>query len=138
MAREVLKSLNLNIASAGLKKDDKHNTATLIGLDPIQTLNVDKNSDLFLLLSRMQDEVHNYTISYHKQIRSKGAISSILDNIRGIGEKRKKQLLKRYKTISKMKEATIENLCDILPLDVANNLHKFLEEYDRKNGIDGR
>lgn len=138
VAREVLKSLNLNIASAGLKKDDKHNTATLIGLDPIQTLNVDKNSDLFLLLSRMQDEVHNYTISYHKQIRSKGAISSILDNIRGIGEKRKKQLLKRYKTISKMKEATIENLCDILPLDVANNLHKFLEEYDRKNGIDGR
>ena len=110
----------------------------MIGLDPIQTLNVDKNSDLFLLLSRMQDEVHNYTISYHKQIRSKGAISSILDNIRGIGEKRKKQLLKRYKTISKMKEATIENLCDILPLDVANNLHKFLEEYDRKNGIDGR
>ena len=130
VARQTLASLNLNIATAGLKKDDKHNTATLIGLDPIREIPIDKRSDLFLLLTRMQDEVHNFTISYHKQIRSKGALSSILDNIEGIGEKRKKELLKKYKSITKMKEASLEDLCDILPDKVASNLYKFLEEYE--------
>ena len=130
VARQTLTSLNLNIATAGLKKDDKHNTATLIGLDPIREIPIDKRSDLFLLLTRMQDEVHNFTISYHKQIRSKGALSSILDNIEGIGEKRKKELLKKYKSITKMKEASLEDLCDILPDKVASNLYKFLEEYE--------
>jgi len=77
----------------------------------------------------MQDEVHNFTISYHKQIRSKGAISSILDNIEGIGEKRRKELLKKYKSITKMKEASIEELEEILPDKVAINLYNFLKEY---------
>ena len=78
----------------------------------------------------MQDEVHNYTISYHKQIRSKGALSSILDNIDGIGEKRKKELLKKYKSINKMKEATKEELEEILPSNVASNFYEFLKEYE--------
>lgn len=129
VARSVLKELNLNIATVGLKKDDKHNTASLLGLDPIEEIVIDKKSDLFLLLTRMQDEVHNFTISYHKQIRSKGAISSILDNIEGIGEKRKKELLKKYKSITKMKEASICELEEILPEKVAINLSKFLQEY---------
>ena len=130
VAREVIDSLNMNIPVVGLKKNDKHNTEELVGNDPIEIINIDKKSNLFLLLTKMQDEVHNYTISYHKQIRSKGAISSILDNIDGIGEKRKKELLKKYKSINKMKEATKEELEEILPSNVANNFYEFLKEYE--------
>ena len=130
VAREVIDSLNMNIPVVGLKKNDKHNTSELVGNDPIEIINIDKKSNLFLLLTKMQDEVHNYTISYHKQIRSKGAISSILDNIDGIGEKRKKELLKKYKSINKMKEATKEELEEILPSNVASNFYEFLKEYN--------
>jgi len=129
VAREVLKELNLNIASCGLKKNDKHNTSELVGLDPIRIIDVDKKSDLFLLLTKMQTEVHNFTISYHKQIRSKGALASVLDNIPGIGQTRKKELLKKYKTINKMKEASLEELQEILPKDVALNFYNFLCTY---------
>ena len=130
VAREVIDSLNMNIPVVGLKKNDKHNTEELVGNDPIEIINIDKKSNLFLLLTKMQDEVHNYTISYHKQIRSKGAISSILDNIDRIEEKRKKELLKKYKSINKMKEATKEELEEILPSNVANNFYEFLKEYE--------
>ena len=130
VAREVIDSLNMNIPVVGLKKNDKHNTSELVGNDPIEIINIDKKSNLFLLLTKMQDEVHNYTISYHKQIRSKGALSSILDNIDGIGEKRKKELLKKYKSINKMKEATKEELEEILPRNVASNFYEFLKEYE--------
>ena len=126
VAEDVINSLNLNIKVAGLKKDDKHNTSLLITSD--KEIPLDKSSKLFLLLTRMQDEVHNYTISYHKQIRSKGALSSILDNISGIGEVRKNKLLKRYKTIEKMKEASIEELSEILPKDIAVSFKDYLEE----------
>ena len=80
------------------------------------------------MLERIQDEVHNYTISYHKNIRSKGALASILDNVDGIGEKRKNELLKKYKTINKMKEATVLELSEILPMNVAKEFHEFLKE----------
>ena len=130
VAREVIASLGLNIPVAGLKKDDKHSTNMLLGLDPIEEIPIDKRSNLFLLLTKMQDEVHNFTISYHKQIRSKGALSSVLDNIDGIGEVRKNKLLKKYKTISKMKEATVEELEEILPHDIATSFKKFLDEYE--------
>lgn len=129
VAREVISSLGLDIPVAGLKKDDKHSTNVLLGLDPIEEITIDKRSDLFLLLTKMQNEVHNFTISYHKQIRSKGALATILDNIDGIGEVRKNKLLKKYKTISKMKEASIEDLSEILPNEVAISFKKFLEEY---------
>ena len=78
----------------------------------------------------MQDEVHNYTISYHRNIRSKSSISSILDTIPGVGEVRKKKLLKKYKTINKMKEASIEELNLILPNEVSINLSKILKSID--------
>lgn len=126
VAREVLRELNLDIKTAGLKKDDKHNTNTLVGLDPIEEIKIDKKSPLFLMLTKMQDEVHNYTISYHRQIRSKGSLASILDNIEGIGEVRKNKLLKKYKTISKMKEASLEDLEEILPIEIAKNFKKYL------------
>ena len=129
VAREVISSLGLNIPVCGLKKDDKHSTNMLLGLEPIEEIPLDKRSDLFLLLTKMQDEVHNFTISYHKQIRSKGALSSILDNIDGIGEVRKNKLLKKYKTISKMKEASLEELEEILPKDIAISFKDFLGGY---------
>ena len=132
VAREVISSLGLNIPVAGLKKDDKHSTNMLLGLDPLEEIPIDKKSSLFLLLTKMQDEVHNFTISYHRNLRSKGALSSILDNIDGIGEVRKKKLLKKYKTISNMKSATFEDLKEILPDNVAKEFIEFLKEYDKE------
>ena len=132
VAREVISSLGLNIPVAGLKKDDKHSTNMLLGLDPLKEIPIDKKSSLFLLLTKMQDEVHNFTISYHRNLRSKGALSSILDNIDGIGEVRKKKLLKKYKTISNMKSATFEDLKEILPDNVAKEFIEFLKEYDKE------
>ena len=131
VAREVIKELGLNIPVCGLKKDDKHATNVLLGFDPVIEVPIDKRSDLFLLLTKMQNEVHNFTISYHKQIRSKGAVSSILDNIEGIGEVRKNKLLKNYKTITKMKEASLEELEEILPKDTAITFKEFLDNYDK-------
>lgn len=130
IAREVIDSLNMNIPVVGLRKDDKHNTNSLLAFEPIIEIPIDKRSNLFYLLERMQDEVHNFTISYHKQIRSKGSLSSILDNIEGIGEKRKKELLKKYKTINKMKEASIEDLSDVIPMNIAVNLKDYLNSLE--------
>lgn len=131
VAREVISSLGLKIEVCGLKKDDTHSTNMLLGKEPLEEIKIDKQSDLFLLLTKMQDEVHNFTISYHKNIRSKGALSSVLDNIEGIGEVRKNKLLKKYKTISKMKEAPLEELEEILPKDIAVSFKDFLQEYDK-------
>lgn len=131
VAREVISSLGLKIEVCGLKKDDTHSTNMLLGKDQLEEIKIDKQSDLFLLLTKMQDEVHNFTINYHKNIRSKGALSSVLDNIEGIGEVRKNKLLKKYKTISKMKEAPLEELEEILPKDIAVSFKDFLQEYDK-------
>ena len=128
IAREVISELGLNIPVAGLKKDDKHSTNTLLGGYPVREIAIKKDSYLFLLLTRMQDEFHRYTISYHKDIRSKGALSSILDNIDGIGEVRKKKILKKYHTIDKMKNATISELSEIMPENIAISFHEYLND----------
>jgi excinuclease ABC subunit C len=128
VAYEVLNSLNLNIPIVGLKKDDKHATNKLLANNPIVEIDIDKNSNLFHYLERMQDEVHNFTINYHKRLRSKGSLESILSSIEGIGEKRRLTLMKKYRSISKMKEASIEELKEILPDKVAYELHEFLKE----------
>lgn len=129
-AREVIESLNMNIPVVGLKKDDHHATNKLLAFSPIEEIDISKRSNLFYYLERMQDEVHNFTINYHKQIRSKGSLESILDNIEGIGEKRKKELLKKYHTITKMKTLTIDELEKTLPSVVAHNLYEFLKNYE--------
>ena len=127
VAREVISDLGLNIPVAGLKKDDKHSTSMLLGKYPLEEIEIKKDSYLFLLLTRMQDEVHRYTITYHKDIRSKGALTSILDNIDGIGEVRKKKILKKYKTIDKMKEASLEELKELMPENIAINFMEYLK-----------
>lgn len=124
-AKDIIKELNISIPVVGLKKDDKHNTCMLIDQDE-KEVNINKSSNLFHLLTRMQDEVHRYTITYHKDIRSKGALSSILDVVPGIGEKRKKLLLKKYHTTTAMKNESLENLTEIIPLEVAKNLIEYL------------
>ena len=124
VCEEIINSLNMNIPVAGLKKDDKHSTNMLITSD--REIVLDKKSNLFLLLTRMQDEVHNYTISYHKNLRSKGALASILDNIPGVGEVRRNKLLKKYKTIDNMKNASIEELSEILPSEIAKEFREYL------------
>ena len=132
VCREVISSLGMDIPVAGLKKDDKHSTNMLVGGYPLREIEIKKDSYLFLLLTRMQDEVHRYTISYHKDIRSKGALSTILDNIDGIGEVRKKNILKKYRTIDKMKEATVEELKEIMPEKIAKDFHDYLMKIDEK------
>ena len=124
--KEILDSLYLDIPVAGLKKNDKHRTTSLIYNG--NEYNIDTTSDLFHLLTRIQDEVHRYTINYHKEIRSKGSLSSILDNVPGIGNVRKKELLKKYKTITKLKSLTIEELKEDLPEKVASDLYDYLKE----------
>lgn len=128
-AKEILNSLYLDIPVLGLKKNDKHTTTALISSE--KEYEIDKTSDVFHLLTRMQDEVHRYTINYHKDIRSKGSLSSILDNVPGIGNKRKKELLKKYKTITKLKSLTKEELEETLPSKVAQDLYDFLKEYKK-------
>ena len=133
-AREIINSLNLNIMVVGLKKDNKHSTNALLAFDPIEEIEIDKTSNLFYLLERMQDEVHEFTISYHRKLRSKGMVSSFLDNIEGIGAKRKHELLKKYSSVNKINEATIEQLSEIIPVNVAINLKNFIKEYkEEKN-----
>ncbi len=128
VAKEVLDSLGMHINLVGLKKDDKHATNALVTFDG--EIKIEKRSNLFHYLERMQDEVHNFTINYHKQIRSKGLYASILDDIPGIGKERKKELLKKYKTVQNMKKQSVEELSSILPKKVALELKNILDSLD--------
>ena len=125
--KEILQSLNLNIKVCGLKKNDKHRTNDLVDGDTLEVIPILKDSNVFHYLTKMQDEVHRYTINYHRTIRSKGAISSVLDDISGIGSKRKKELIKKFGSVKKMQEASIEELETILPKEVAKSLKNYLE-----------
>lgn len=127
VAKEVIDSLNMQIPICGLSKDDKHATALLLDQDG-NVVEVDRKSQLFYLLTRMQDEVHRYAISFHKNVRSKSLFASILDEVDGIGEVRKKKLLRKFGSVKKMKEASIEDLEAILPKEVAKNLKTVLEK----------
>ena len=133
VARDVIRSLNLNISVVGLKKDDHHRTNKLLAFDPIIEIPIKNDSLLFLYLERMQDEVHNFTINYHKQIRSKGLLASTLDSIEGIGSKRRNELLKKYKSLKKMSEASIDDLTTIVPKEVAIKLKEFLQELNKNS-----
>ncbi len=127
---EVLENLNLKIKVCGLMKDNKHTLDSLIDGDTLKSYKIDKKSNVFYLLTRISDEVHRFTINYHRQIRSKGSLSSVLDNIEGIGEKRKKELLKKYGSLKKIKETSLNELEEILPIKVAQNLKEYLSELE--------
>lgn len=125
-ALDILNLLHLNIKVVGLKKNDKHRTNDLIDSD-LNVINIDRMSNVFHYLTRMQDEVHRFTINYHRTLRSKGSISSLLDDIEGIGPTRKKQLIKVFGSVSKMREASLEEIAKIIPLQVAKDLKEYLD-----------
>lgn len=129
VAKDIIKSLGLNIPIIGLVKDNTHKTSYIMN-DNYEILKVDKSSNLFLFLTRIQEEVHRYAITYHRNIKAKGALSSLLDVVPGIGEVRKKELLKKFGSLKKMKEATIEELETILTKEVAKNLYNYLQELE--------
>ena len=132
-ALDVLSDLKCNIRVVGLKKNDKHRTNDLIDSD-LKTIELDRMSNVFHYLTRMQDEVHRFTITYHRTLRSKGSISSILDDIDGIGSKRKKELIKKFGSVKNMMSASVEELEEIIPNNVAIELKKYLDEkYNSKN-----
>ena len=126
VCKEIIDSLKLDIKIIGLKKDDKHRTSSLID-ENLKEIPLDRHSNLFIFLSKIQEEVHNYAISYHRQIKSKGALSSLLDMVDGIGEKRKKELLRKFGSLKKLKEATLSDLEEVLNKDIANNLYNYLK-----------
>jgi len=127
--KEVIDSLNLDIEVVGLKKNEHHRTSTLIN-SKLEEISIKKDSPLFLFLSKIGEEVHRYAITYHRNIKSKGNLSSVLDVVEGIGEVRKKELLKKFGSLKKLKEASIEDLETILPPAVAKNLFDYLENMD--------
>ena len=131
--KSVLDELHLNIKVCGLRKDDHHRTNELVDGDTLNTIEIPRMSDVFHYLTRIQDEVHRYTIYYHKTLRDKGSIGSLLDNIDGIGSVRKKELIKKYGSVKKMGEASVEELSLIIPEAVAINLKKYLESRDRSD-----
>lgn len=110
----VVDELGLHIPIAGLAKDNRHRTNELLFGWPAQTVGIDVKSELFHALTRIQDEVHRYAITYHRDKRSKHALHSELDDIKGVGPKTKDELLKKLKSVKKIKEADIQQLTDII------------------------
>ncbi len=127
VAKEIIDSLGLNIPIIGLVKDNGHKTSYMMN-DKYEILNINKDSNLFLFLTRIQEEVHRYAITYHRNIKAKGMLSSILDVVPGIGEVRKKELLKHFGSLKKLKEASVEELSEVVSKDVAENLTAYLKE----------
>ena len=129
VVREVIEDdLKLNIPIAGLAKDNKHRTSELLYGFPPMTIGVKQNTPLFHLLENIQDEVHRFAITFHRDKRSKSQIASVLDNIPGIGEKRKTALLKAFKSVSRIKKASLEELTEIVGPSVAKNIQEKLKE----------
>lgn len=125
-AREILEDeLGLSIPIAGLAKDAKHQTSQLLYGDPIEVVPLKRTSEAFYLLQRIQDEVHRFVITFHRQLRGKNSIQSALDNLEGVGPKRKQQLLKHFGSVKKIKEATVEELREAgMPLSLATSIQQ--------------
>ena len=129
VVREVIvEELHLDIPIAGLAKDDRHRTNELLFGFPPQTIALPPESELFKVLTQIQDEVHRYAITFHRDKRSKHALHSELDDIKGIGPKAKEALLSKFKSVKKMKEASLEQLSEVLGPHKAEILSKYFEE----------
>ncbi|KAF0994246.1 excinuclease ABC subunit UvrC [Geobacillus sp. TFV-3] len=128
--RDVLENeLGLDVPLAGLAKDEKHRTSELLAGDPPDVVPLDRQSQEFYLLQRIQDEVHRFAVAFHRQTRQKTMFHSVLDDIPGVGEKRKKALLNYFGSVKKMKEATVEELQRAnIPRAVAEKIYEKLHE----------
>ena len=127
VAKDIVDSLGLDIRVIGLVKDNKHKTHEIIDQDG-KVLDVSPSSNLFLFFSKIQEEVHRFAITYHRNIKAKGALSSILDMVPGIGEVRKKELLKKFGSLKKLKEVSKEELEEVVPENIADELFDYLKE----------
>lgn len=129
-ASDVLENeLGLYIPMAGLVKDDKHRTSHLMIGDPPEPVMLERNSQEFYLLQRIQDEVHRFAITFHRQLHGKSIIQSALDGIPGVGEKRKKVLLKHFGSLKKMKEASVTEFVEAgMPQNVAETIYSYLTD----------
>ncbi|MEA5026221.1 MAG: excinuclease ABC subunit UvrC [Erysipelotrichaceae bacterium] len=128
-AQAIISALYLNIPVLGMVKDNRHNTAGLIQ-DDGTLCDIPKESALFFLITRIQDEVHRFAISYHQQKRLKSQTHSMLDDIKGIGTARKQQLLKHFGSFQKLKEATLEQLSEVVPLNAAEAVFEHLHGHE--------
>lgn len=130
IAKQVIQDeLGLDIPIAGLQKNDKHQTHELLFGDPLQVIELSRTSQEFFLLQRIQDEVHRFAITFHRQLRSKNSFSSQLDGIEGLGPKRKQLLMKHYKSLAKIKEATVDEIVTVgVPRAVAEAVQAKLHQ----------
>ena len=130
VAKQVIQEeLGLDIPIAGLQKNDKHQTHELLFGDPLQVIELSRTSQEFFLLQRIQDEVHRFAITFHRQLRSKNSFSSQLDGIEGLGPKRKQLLMKHFKSLIKIKEATVDEIVTVgIPRAVAEAVQAKLHQ----------
>ena len=130
IAKQVIQEeLGLDIPIAGLQKNDKHQTNELLFGDPLQVIELSRTSQEFFLLQRIQDEVHRFAITFHRQLRSKNSFSSQLDGIEGLGPKRKQLLMKHFKSLTKIKEATVDEIVTVgIPRAVAEAVQAKLHQ----------
>ena len=128
IAKQIIQEeLGLDIPIAGLQKNDKHQTHELLFGDPLEVVELSRNSQEFFLLQRIQDEVHRFAITFHRQLRSKNSFSSQLDGIEGLGPKRKQNLMKYFKSLTKIKEASVDEIVAVgIPRAVAEAVHQHL------------
>ncbi|MFV0556816.1 MAG: excinuclease ABC subunit UvrC [Lactovum sp.] len=133
-ARQILKDFGLDIPVAGMQKNEKHQTSELLFGDPLELIPLNRQSQEFFLLQRIQDEVHRFAISFHRQLRGKNTFSSKLDGIVGLGPKRKQKLLMSFKNIKSIGEATIEMIAEAgVPYEVATRVkEKMTKEIKEK------
>ena len=130
IAKQVIQDeLGLDIPIAGLQKNDKHQTHEMLFGDPLQVIELSRTSQEFFLLQRIQDEVHRFAITFHRQLRSKNSFSSQLDGIEGLGPKRKQLLMKHFKSLTKIKEATVDEIVTVgIPRAVAEAVQAKLHQ----------
>lgn len=133
VVKEVIDELKITIPIAGLAKDDRHRTNELLYGFPPQVIGLKTDSELFHVLTQIQDEVHRYAISFHRDKRSKHALHSVLDDIKGIGPKSKEQLLKSFKSVNKMKVATLEEIATSIGVSKAQIVYNFFHKQAESN-----
>lgn len=126
-AKEILDALEIDITLAGLVKDDKHRTSNLMDEDG-NIIDIKKDSPLFFLLTQMQDEVHRFAITYHKNLRKKAQTKSILDEVDGLGDVRKRKIWSHFKSLKNLKEASMNDIAQIVPQQVAENIYSLLHD----------
>ena len=130
IAKDVIQNqLGLDIPIAGLQKNDKHQTHELLFGDPLKVVELSRNSQEFFLLQRIQDEVHRFAITFHRQLRSKNSFSSQLDGIEGLGPKRKQNLMRHFKSLTNIKKASVDEIVEVgVPRKVAEAVQEKLSK----------